>query len=184
MGHKTSLHPQGLLHPICSNCKPHSLAGLPNDGGPPSLTLNSLNLVRYLYRERHFVSKPQCDLLGSVPVCIIWPFYADLHGESDDIICLPRFYSVWVFYLAVFGSLVSLGLLYWKRHNFPTNFIFLTVFTLMEAFTVGVVVAFYETTIVLQALLITVGVFLGLTLFTFQSKVCLLRFMPPSPHGN
>jgi len=40
----------------------------------------------------------------------------------------------------------------------------------MEAFTVGVVVAFYETTVVLQALLITIGVFLGLTLFTFQSK--------------
>jgi len=77
---------------------------------------------------------------------------------------------VWVFYVALVGSLVSLGLLYWKRHSFPTNFIFLTAFTLMEAFTIGVVVAFYETRIVLQALLITIGVFLGLTLFTFQSK--------------
>jgi len=84
----------------------------------------------------------------------------------------------------MFGSLISLGLLYWKRHNFPTNFIFLSVFTLMEAFTVGVVVAFYETTIVLQALLITVGVFLGLTLFTFQSKVRPTPFNAPHPHGN
>jgi len=82
------------------------------------------------------------------------------------------------------GSLVSLGLLYWKRHSFPTNFIFLSAFTLMEAFTIGVVVAFYETTIVLQALLITVGVFLGLTLFTFQSKVRLLRLMALRPPGT
>jgi FtsH-binding integral membrane protein len=51
------------------------------------------------------------------------------------------------------------------------NFVLLGTFTLMEAFTLGVAVAFYETTLVLQALLITVGVFLGLTLFTFQSKV-------------
>ena len=41
----------------------------------------------------------------------------------------------------------------------------------MEAFTLGVVTAFYDNVIVLQALLITTGVFLGLTLFTLQSKV-------------
>jgi FtsH-binding integral membrane protein len=41
----------------------------------------------------------------------------------------------------------------------------------MEAFTLGIVTAFYDNTIVLQALLITTGVFLGLTLFTLQSKV-------------
>jgi protein lifeguard len=52
------------------------------------------------------------------------------------------------------------------------NFILLSAFTLAEAFTLGVAVAFYETTIVLQALLITIGVFGGLTLFTFQSKAC------------
>ena len=91
----------------------------------------------------------------------------------------PRFYSIWVFYLATFGSLITLGLLFWKRHSFPANFIFLAAFTLMEAFTVGVAVAFYETTIVLQALLITIGVFLGLTLFTFQSKVCLVYLVAP-----
>ncbi len=41
----------------------------------------------------------------------------------------------------------------------------------MEAFTLGVVTAFYDNVIVLQALLITTGIFLGLTLFTLQSKV-------------
>jgi len=40
----------------------------------------------------------------------------------------------------------------------------------MEAFTLGVATASFDDVIVLQALLITTGVFLGLTLFTMQSK--------------
>ncbi|TFK44314.1 inhibitor of apoptosis-promoting Bax1-domain-containing protein [Crucibulum laeve] len=77
---------------------------------------------------------------------------------------------VWAFYIPLFGTIINLGLLYWKRHTHPWNFVLLSTFTLMEAFTLGVVVAFYDNVIVLQALLITLGVFIGLTLFTFQSK--------------
>jgi len=77
---------------------------------------------------------------------------------------------VWSFYVPLFGTLINLGVLYWKRHSHPLNFILLSTFTLMEAFTLGVVVAFYDNVIVIQALLITLGVFIGLTLFTFQSK--------------
>ncbi|KAI0063489.1 UPF0005-domain-containing protein [Artomyces pyxidatus] len=77
---------------------------------------------------------------------------------------------VWAFYVPLFGTLVVLGLLYWKRHSHPLNIGLLSLFTVMEAFTLGVVTAFYDNTIVLQALLITTGVFLGLTLFTLQSK--------------
>jgi len=76
----------------------------------------------------------------------------------------------WSFYVPLFGTLINLGFLYWKRHSHPWNFILLSTFTLMEAFTLGVVVAFFNNVIVLQALLITLGVFIGLTLFTLQSK--------------
>ena len=62
-------------------------------------------------------------------------------------------------------------MLYWKRHNHPLNIGLLSLFTVLEAFTLGVVTAFYDNVIVMQALLITTGVFLGLTLFTLQSKV-------------
>ena len=78
---------------------------------------------------------------------------------------------MWSFYVPLFGTLVVLGLLYWKRHSHPLNMGLLALFTLMEAFTLGVVTAFYDNVIVLQALLITTGIFLGLTLFTLQSKV-------------
>jgi len=76
----------------------------------------------------------------------------------------------WAFYVPMFGTLITLGLLYWKRHSHPLNYALLTAFTLMEAFTLGILVSFFDNIIVLQALLITLGVFLGLTLFTFQSK--------------
>ncbi|KAI0254157.1 UPF0005-domain-containing protein [Lactifluus subvellereus] len=77
---------------------------------------------------------------------------------------------VWSFYVPLFGTLIVLGFLYWKRHSHPLNIGLLTLFTVMEAFTLGVVTASYDHVVVLQALLITTGVFLGLTLFTLQSK--------------
>ncbi|KAI0072506.1 UPF0005-domain-containing protein [Panus rudis PR-1116 ss-1] len=76
----------------------------------------------------------------------------------------------WSFYVPLFGTLLNLGLLYWQRHTHPWNFVLLSTFTVMEAFTLGVMTAFFDPTTVMQALLITLGVFLGLTLFTFQSK--------------
>jgi FtsH-binding integral membrane protein len=60
--------------------------------------------------------------------------------------------SVWAFYVPLFGTLINLGVLYWKRHSHPLNFVLLSSFTVMEAFTLGVVVAFYDNVIVMQAL--------------------------------
>lgn len=50
------------------------------------------------------------------------------------------------------------------------NLILLATFTGLEAITIGSVVSYYNQTVVLQALVITCFVFIGLTLFTFQSK--------------
>jgi len=76
----------------------------------------------------------------------------------------------WSYYVPMFGVFINLGLLYWKRHQHPLNLVLLSTFTLLEAFTLGVLCAYFDNAIVLQALLITLGVFLGLTVFTFQSK--------------
>ncbi|KAG8899880.1 hypothetical protein FRB99_006398 [Tulasnella sp. 403] len=77
---------------------------------------------------------------------------------------------LWALWTAMIGSFVSLGFLWWKRHSHPLNLALLSLFTFFEAFTVGLIIGFYDQVIVLQALLITLGVFLGLTLFTYQSK--------------
>ena len=65
---------------------------------------------------------------------------------------MPFYFSMWSFYVPLFGTIINLGVLYWKRHSHPWNFVLLSTFTLMEAFTLGVMVAFFEKVIVLQAL--------------------------------
>jgi len=46
----------------------------------------------------------------------------------------------------------------------------LAAFTVVEAITVGIIVSFYEVSVVLQAFFLTASVVVGLTLFTFQTK--------------
>ncbi|KAJ9105066.1 hypothetical protein QFC19_003698 [Naganishia cerealis] len=53
---------------------------------------------------------------------------------------------------------------------YPANMILLGAFTIFESLMIGTVTSYYSARIVLQALIITTGVFVGLTLFTFQSK--------------
>ncbi|KAL7424507.1 hypothetical protein Q5752_000191 [Cryptotrichosporon argae] len=79
--------------------------------------------------------------------------------------------NAWFMWVPVVGSLVSLGGVWWKRHEHPANLIILGVFTLFESLSIGLVTSFTESRIVVQALLITLGVFTGLTLFTFQTKL-------------
>lgn len=72
-------------------------------------------------------------------------------------------------------SLVTLVALICLRHKHPANLILLGVWTLVEAYTLGVVCAFYQRSgageIVLQAFIITAAIFVGLTLFTLYSKI-------------
>ncbi|EJT52685.1 vacuole protein [Trichosporon asahii var. asahii CBS 8904] len=84
----------------------------------------------------------------------------------------------WIIWTAMIGTFVSLGLTYWKRHSFPANMFCLALFTLCESIMIGSAVSYYDTFVVLQALLITSGVFVGLTLFTFQTKYDFSSFGP------
>jgi len=59
---------------------------------------------------------------------------------------------------------------YWKRKSYPTNLIFLSGFTLLEAYTVAVATSFYDSRVVLQAIIITAALFVALTLFACQIK--------------
>ncbi len=69
-------------------------------------------------------------------------------------------------------------LTYWKRKSYPTNIIFLTGFTALEAYAISVIVSFYQSKIVLQAVLLTAGLFVGLTLFACQTKYDFTSWMP------
>ncbi|KAF5288589.1 hypothetical protein FQA39_LY15368 [Lamprigera yunnana] len=76
----------------------------------------------------------------------------------------------WLLIVAMFGSIGILIALFIKRLETPTNFILLAAFTVVEAYTVGVVVSFYSQAVVLQALILTMVVVGCLTAYTFQTK--------------
>lgn len=76
----------------------------------------------------------------------------------------------WLFWVSLFGSLGLLLGTYLTQRSYPKNLIFLFAFTLCEAYLVGVVSSLYDTRIVIQALIITVVVFAGLTAIAMQTK--------------
>lgn len=69
-------------------------------------------------------------------------------------------------------------LTFWKRKSYPMNLGFLAGFTVLEAYSISVIVSFYQTKIVLEALILTAGIFVALTLFACQTKYDFTSWMP------
>lgn len=86
--------------------------------------------------------------------------------------------NFWLMIISVFGALGFMLATYWKRKSYPTNLLFLSGFTLMEAYSISVVTSFYESRVVVQALALTLGIFVALTLFACQTKYDFTSWMP------
>lgn len=76
----------------------------------------------------------------------------------------------WAFWTPLVASIVSMIALFVYRQSYPLNIVLLSLFSLFEAIAIGTVTSFYDYKIVLQALVITTFVFIGLTLFAMQTK--------------
>ncbi|GLG94160.1 hypothetical protein R5R35_006746 [Gryllus longicercus] len=76
----------------------------------------------------------------------------------------------WLLSCAFLMSIVILIALYVKKRDSPANLILLSAFTVVQAYTVGVVLTFYDQVAVLQAFVLTFAVVVGLTIFTFQTQ--------------
>jgi FtsH-binding integral membrane protein len=76
----------------------------------------------------------------------------------------------WMMFVSLFGALGFMFATYWKRKSYPANLVFLSGFTLLEAYAIAVVTSFYEAKIVLEAVVITGALFAVLTLFACQTK--------------
>lgn len=92
-------------------------------------------------------------------VCVLEPHVKGFIKTND-----------WLVSLSFILSIVILIGLHFKRRETPTNLILLAAFTVVQAYTIGVLVSFYDQSLVLTALGLTFAVVLGLTIFTFQSK--------------
>jgi FtsH-binding integral membrane protein len=84
----------------------------------------------------------------------------------------------WMMWVSLLGSLVFLGLTYWKRKSYPMNLVFLAAFTGLEAYSISVIVSYTESKIVLEAVIFTFGIFVALSLFACQSKYDFTSWMP------
>ncbi|KIW17266.1 hypothetical protein PV08_04457 [Exophiala spinifera] len=84
----------------------------------------------------------------------------------------------WMMWISLFGAIGFMLLTFWKRKSYPQNLIFLTGFTALEAYSISVITSFYESRIVLQALVITMAIFVALTLFACQTKYDFTSWIP------
>jgi FtsH-binding integral membrane protein len=77
---------------------------------------------------------------------------------------------MWAFYVSLFGAIGLMIGAFITQRSYPTNMIFLGLFTLCESYSVGLLSSLFDTKIVLMAVLITGVVFVGLSLFALQTK--------------
>lgn len=102
------------------------------------------------------------QLLTTVTVILLFTFVPHIKAFVHA--------NVWMVYASLFLTIGILVALQVKRLDHPVNLYLMASFTLVQAFTLGIVVTFYEQTVVLQAIFLTFVVVAGLTSFTFQSK--------------
>ncbi|KAG8525721.1 uncharacterized protein KY384_000481 [Bacidia gigantensis] len=86
--------------------------------------------------------------------------------------------NAWMMWISLFGAIGFMILTFWKRKSYPTNLLFLGGFTALEAYSISVIVSFYETKVVLLALVLTAGIFVALTAFACQTKYDFTNWMP------
>lgn len=82
--------------------------------------------------------------------------------------------NMWVYYTSMgvmLVCLIAMACCDSVRRKFPTNFIFLGIFTFCEGVMLGTVSTFYDVDAVLIAVGITAGVTFCLTIFAFQTKI-------------
>jgi len=84
----------------------------------------------------------------------------------------------WMMWVSLLGAIGFMLLTFWKRKSYPTNILFLSGFTALEAYSISVITSFYESRIVIEALVITLGIFVFLTLFACQTKYDFTSWMP------
>ncbi|KZL83629.1 transmembrane bax inhibitor motif-containing protein [Colletotrichum incanum] len=93
-------------------------------------------------------------------------------------------YKTWIqahpglVFASLIGAMIMMLLTFWKRKSYPTNLLFLSGFTLMEAYSISVIVSFYKASIVLNAVFLTAGIFIFLTAFACQTKYDFTSWIP------
>ncbi|EKG15127.1 Inhibitor of apoptosis-promoting Bax1-related protein [Macrophomina phaseolina MS6] len=84
----------------------------------------------------------------------------------------------WMMWISLFGAIGFMLLTFWKRKSYPTNLLFLSGFTILEAYSISVITSYYSATIVLEAIVFTLAIFVALSLFACQTKYDFTSWIP------
>lgn len=124
--------------------------------------------------RRNFIKKVYsiltAQLLGTATFSLIFTSVSSIQAFL--------FRNSWVVLLSCFGAILNILALCWKRHSYPTNYLLLLSFTLLESVGLGTLISFYSFTVVLQALFLTLGIFVALTLFASQTRYDFTSLIP------
>ncbi|XP_039745381.1 protein lifeguard 4-like [Pararge aegeria] len=102
------------------------------------------------------------QLLATVSIAAVFLLVKPVQGFIHE--------NNWMVFIAFILSMVTLFALIAKRKDYPANLYLLAGFTAVQAYTIGVVVSYFDTAVVLQALALTFTVVFALTLFTLNTK--------------
>ncbi|CAN3357767.1 bax inhibitor 1 [Diutina catenulata] len=78
--------------------------------------------------------------------------------------------NMWLYFVSILGTFGFLIATMVKAKSYPWNLGLLAGFTICESYGIGLMCSFIESDVVAQALLLTLVIFIGLTLFAFQTK--------------
>ncbi|GMM35436.1 Bxi1 protein [Saccharomycopsis crataegensis] len=76
----------------------------------------------------------------------------------------------WLLIVSLVGSMGFMIAAFIKSRSYPYNLLLLAGFTICESYAVGVITTIYDTNVVINAVLLTSVIFLGLTVFALQTK--------------
>ena len=88
-----------------------------------------------------------------------------------NVYLMSNAWLIWVLMGGTFMLMFVLGCSESVARSYPTNFILLLSFTIMESFLIGFISLAYQTDTLFLAAMITGVVVIGLTLFSFQTKM-------------
>lgn len=127
----------------------------------------SVNVASCELPIRQLFIRKVYSLLGAQLLATVFVGFIIRSSPSIQGWCLN---NLWAFYVSIFGSIGFLIACYFKARSYPINLFLLGGFTLFEAYGIGLSTSLVESDVVINALLLTFVIFVGLTLFTFQTK--------------
>ena len=131
-----------------------------------------INEYTELYHRKIFISRVYTTLWFQI---LFTSLFIGLCNQNHDLqVFLLSPIGIYLMYVSIFSLLLSSCCLfgfYEKIRIFPYNYLYVIFFTLMMSYSLGIVGVIYNPQTLLLSGLSTTGIFSGLTLYAFQTKV-------------